>query len=122
MGSVLAWRLGMTTLTHGQSLIDIEIGLSVQAGKSEQVLPRILHPALSNEEPRGFGSESNTGDQERQPHPLQSPGKTVGPFALVAELRFDDSDSDDLTDTPTEVARGLPQRSRSVDAGGRRGS
>ena len=110
----------MTASTHGQSLIHIEIGFSVQAGKSEQVLPRILHPAFSDEKPRGLGGECDTGDQERQPHPLQSPGKTISPFALIAELGLDNSDSDDLTDTPAEVARGVPKTSGSAGAGERR--
>jgi hypothetical protein len=96
----------MCSGTHGQGLIGIEPGLTVQTGKAKQVLPSILHSTLSDQQPGRLGSQRHTGDQEGEPHPLQSPGKTVGPFGLVVELRFDDPDSDDLTDSPAEVATG----------------
>ena len=90
--------------THCQGLIGIEPSLTVQTGKAKQVLPSILHSTLSDQQPGRLGSQRHTGDQEGEPHPLQSPGKTVRPFGLVVELRFDDPDSDDLTDSPAEVA------------------
>ena len=37
-------------------------------------------------------------------HPLKGPRQTVRPLGLVVELRLDDSDTDDLTDSPAKVA------------------
>lgn len=90
-------------LHHGNRLIRIEPGRLLVVCQSVQALLGLFIFSTPNEPPRTFRSEENESTEEGRPHQLQVVRQLPGEVVSAAELGLDNSDTDDLTETPAEV-------------------
>src|SRR6478609_11880092 len=88
---------------HSDSLVSIEISLTVKARKSEKTLLSISNTALAYKPPRRLGSKPQAHDQRQRPDPLQTIRDSVSPLVSSADHRSQDSNADFLSETPAEV-------------------
>lgn len=56
---------------HVGGLVNIVRGITFRGGKTSQRLLCFFNSAVSNQPPRRFGSEDDTRENERRPHPLK---------------------------------------------------
>ena len=87
----------------GQRCLDADLGRSFGALKALQRLSRLLELVHPNEVPGGFGCETEDGDQESRPHPLQRKGNPVPPLVRSIDQAGQDARGDELPDDEAHV-------------------
>ena len=100
-------------LHHGDSLVGVEVGIGVFAGKSKEGSLRLVDFLVPYKPPRRFRREKDPNQDWHCERPLQSEGDAVSPFGLVMDETTDDSDAANLTNQPAHVDVGREIRSKS---------
>ena len=88
---------------HGNRLVSVEVGLSVQASQAKEGFLRVLGPSLSDKPPRRFWRQQNTYEERNRPHPLERIRDSIRPLICAAQHGFDNANTNHLTETPAKV-------------------
>lgn len=93
----------VSSLDHGDLLIDIEVNATIARRQLQQSLLGFVVFAVTDEPPRTLRSEDNAYQDERRPDPLKSKWNAIGPLVFSVEHAAEDTGSNELSHDPAEV-------------------
>ena len=98
---------------HRQGIFDVEIGVVLGRGKSQERMTRFVELAVSNQPPWRLWSEESSDHDWNRPNPLDCVRNSVGPFCRVGDEASQNTGRKQLTDNPAEVDVGGKIRAKS---------
>ncbi len=99
---------------HLNSLVGLVVGeLAVVSSKAAERVLGILETVLTNEPPRGLGSEPASDEDGDGPDPLDGVRNLVSPVVSTVDSGTKDTGGDKLTNNPASVDPGGKERTES---------
>lgn len=88
---------------HGNGLVGVEVGITVDARETQQGLFGVGQAAVADKPPGRLGTAVDTDEERQWPHPLQSIWNAVSPLIGAIQHGVNHTDTDNLTQAPAEV-------------------
>jgi hypothetical protein len=88
---------------HVDGFIRVKIGLAVPRRKTFQSVLGIFETAFADKPPWRLGGKADADEERDRPNPLKGVRETEGPLVRAVEQRPDNTDTDELAETPVCV-------------------